>query len=69
MDNFLSSFLFLQNQNKNKLYYVIQKFEKLKLKIKNSKNDKIKMNLKKKLTLLASFCLLFVAREPTCKNK
>ncbi len=52
-------------------YRIVQKIEKLKLKIKNFRNDQIKNenNFKKRLTLLASFCLLIVAPKTTCKSK
>jgi hypothetical protein len=43
------------------LYHIVQKIEKVKLKIKNFTNDQIKNELKKKLTLPAGFCLLLVA--------
>jgi hypothetical protein len=41
------------------------------LKIKNFKNDQIKIRKKKqnKLTLFVSFCLLLVLPKTTCKNK
>jgi len=58
----LSSFPFLQNQTKNKIYCVVQKIKNVKLKIKNFRNDQIKNEFKKKnLTLLVVFCLLLVA--------
>ncbi len=43
----------------------------MKLKIKNFKNDQIKIRKKKqnKLTLFVSFCLLLVLPKTTCKNK
>jgi len=52
-------------------YRIVQKIEKLKLKIKNLRNDQIKNenNKKKRLTLLASFGLLIVAPKTTCKSK
>jgi hypothetical protein len=48
------------------LYRIVQKFENLKLKTKNFKNDQIKNEFKKKKKLP---CLLLVASKSTCKSK
>jgi hypothetical protein len=68
----LFSFPFLKNLNKNKSYHIVQKIEKLKLKIKNFKNDQIKSknyNYKKIHILVASFCLLLIVPKTTFLKK
>jgi hypothetical protein len=59
-------FFFLSLQNRTKIKTLNQE---TKAKNKNFKMIKQKWNLKKKLTLLVGFHLLFMVPKTTCKSK